>query len=69
MVSEGKKFTEITDFMKKCNSKDDNMIDNDLQKVHNLHIIPGDSIVTADKGFVIIDNSSMGGTHLDLFIY
>ena len=50
------------DFMKKYNFKNDTMVEVDLKTVCNFSIYPGDSIITTDKGFVNIDNGSMGGT-------
>ena len=46
--------------MKKYKVKDDFMNESDLRK-------PGGSILTTEKGFVSIDNSSLGGTHWTCF--
>ena len=39
------------------------MNERELQRVYNYKIYPRDSKISWDKGFVNIDNGSMGGTH------
>ena len=49
--------------MKKYNLKNDTMNESELQRVYNYSIYPRDSEIYSDKGFVNIDDGSMGGTH------
>ena len=56
------------DYMKKNNLKNDTMIESELQRVYNYPIYPRDSKISSNKGFVIIDNVSMGGSHWTFFI-
>ena len=59
----------LTDSMKTCNLKDNTMNESDLQSVFNYPIYPRDSKIFSDKGFVNIDNGSMGGGKpLDSFL-
>ena len=44
------------------------MNESQLQKVYNYFIYPRDSKIYSDKGFVNIDNGSMGGTHWVCFL-
>ena len=44
------------------------MNESQLQRVYNYPIYPRDSKIYSDKGFVKIDNGSMGGTHWTCFI-
>ena len=44
------------------------MNESQLQRIYNYSIYPRDSKVFSDKGFVNIDNGSMGGTHWTCFI-
>ena len=53
--------------MKKYKLKNDTMNESELQKVYNYPIYPRDSKLYSDKGFINIDNVSMGGQSLDLF--
>ena len=53
------KFKEL---MKKYNLKDDTMNESELQKVYNYPIYPRNLKKYSDKGFVNIDNGSMGGS-------
>ena len=39
------------------------MTESQLQIVYNYHIYPRDSKIFSDKGFVNIDNGSLGGSH------
>ena len=39
------------------------MNESELQRVYNYPIYPTDSKIYSDKGFVNIDNGSMGGSH------
>ena len=55
-------------FMKKYNLKDDNMSESQLQKVYIYRIHPRDSQISADEGFVNIDNVAQGGSHWTCFI-
>ena len=56
--------------MKKYNLKNDTMNESQLQiqKIYNYPIYPRDCEIYSDKGFVKIDNGSMGGTHWTCFI-
>ena len=54
--------------MKKLNLKDGNLNESDLQKVYKHSIYPRGSKIHSDKGFVNIDNGSMGGSHWTCFI-
>ena len=56
------------DFMKNNNLKNDNLNESHLQRSYNYPIYPRDSKIYSDKGFVNIDNGSMGGTHWTCFI-
>ena len=62
------KIMNFKDFMKKYNLKNDTMNEIELQRVYNYNIYPRDSKIYSDKGFVIIDNGSQGGTHWTCFI-
>ena len=44
------------------------MNESELQKIYLYSIYPQDSKIYSDKGFVNIDNGSMGGTHWTCFI-
>ena len=59
---------KFKDFMKKYNLKNDIMNESELQKIYNYPIYPRDSKIYSDKGFVNIDNGSMGGSHWTCFI-
>ena len=54
--------------MRKHNLKNITVNESDLQKVYNYPIYPRDSKIYSDKGFVNIDNGSMGGSHWTSFI-
>ena len=56
------------DFMHKGNFKSDTMKESGLQKLYSYRIYPRDSKIYSDKGFVIIDNGSEGGTHWCSFV-
>ena len=62
------KVLNFKDFMKKYKLKDDTMNESQLQWVYNYPIYPRDSKIYSDKGFVNIDNGSMGGSHWTCFI-
>ena len=62
------KILNFKDFMKKNNLKNDTMIERELQRVYNYNIYPRDSKIYSDRGFVNIDNGSMGGSHWTCFI-
>ena len=53
--------------MKKFKLKDNTMNEYQLRKIYNYNIYPRDSKIYSDKGFVNIDNGSMGGTHWTCF--
>ena len=44
------------------------MDESELQQISNYPIYPRDSKIYSDKGFVNIDNGSMGGSHWTCFI-
>ena len=44
------------------------MNESHLQKFYNHPIYPKDSKIYSDRGFVIIDSGSQGGTHWTCFI-
>ena len=54
--------------MKKYNLKTNTMKESQLQRVFNSPIYPRDSKISSDKGFVNIDNGSVGGSHWTCFI-
>ena len=56
------------DFMKKYVLGNVTMKESELQKVYYYHINPRYSKIFSDRGFVIIVNGSMGGTHWTCFI-
>ena len=62
------KVLNFKDFMKKYNLKNDTMNEFHLQKVYNYPIYPRDSKIYSDKGFVNIDDGSMGGSHWTCFM-
>ena len=62
------KVLNIKDFMKKYNSKIDNMIEAQLQKIYNYSIYPRDSKIYSDRALVNIDDGSQKGTHWTCFI-
>ena len=62
------KILNFKDFMKKYKLKNNTMTESELQKFYNFIIYPRDSKIYSDKGFVNIDNGSMGGTHWTCFI-
>ena len=55
------------DFMKKYILKDKTMKESPLQKIYIYPIYPIDSKTYSNKGFVNINNGSMGGTHWTCF--
>ena len=54
--------------MEKFNLKDDTINESEIQRVYKYPIYPRDSQIFSDKGFVNIDNGSMGGSHWTCFI-
>ena len=62
------KILNFRDFMKKYKLKDDTKNESELEKVYNYSIYPRESKIYSDKGFVNIDNGSMGGCHWVCFI-
>ena len=62
------KVLNFKDFLKKYNLKNDTLNESQLQKVYKYPIYPRDSKIYSDRGFVIIDNGSQGGTHWTCFI-
>ena len=39
------------------------MNESDLERVYNYNLYPRDSLITTNKGFVILDNRQLRGTH------
>ena len=62
------KILNFKDFMKKYNLKDDTMNESDLQRVYNYPIYPKNSKIYSERGFVNIDDGSMGGSHCTCFV-
>ena len=62
------KILNFKDFMKKYKLKNDTMNVSEVQKVYNYPIYPRDSKIYSDRGFINIDNVSVGGTHWTCFI-
>ena len=62
------KLLNSKDFMKKYNLKNDTLNEFQLQSVYNYNIYPRDSKIYSEKGFVNIDNGSMGGSHWTCFL-
>ena len=62
------KVLNFKDFMKKHNLKNDTMNESELRRVYNYPIYPRDSKIYSERGFVNIDNGSMGGFHWICFI-
>ena len=54
--------------MRKNKIKIDTMNEFELQKIYNYPIYPTDSKIYSDKGFVNVDDGSMGGSHWTYFI-
>ena len=54
-------------FMKRYNLKNDTLNESQLQRFYDYPIYPRDSKKYSDKGFVNIDNGSMGGSHWTCF--
>ena len=54
--------------MKKFKLKVDNMTESQLQTIYNYNILPRDSKIYSDKGFVNIDDGRMGGYYWTCFI-
>ena len=61
------KILTFKDFIKKYKLKNDTMNESQLQRVYNYLIYARDSKIHSDKGFVNIDNGSMGGSHRTCF--
>ena len=62
------KLLNSKDFIKIYNLKNDSLNESQLQSVFIYPIYPRDSKIYSDKGFVNIDNGSMGGSHWTCFI-
>ena len=62
------KILNFKDFMKKNKLKDNTMNESQLQRVYDYKIYPRDFKIHSDKGFVNMDNGSMGGTHWMCFV-
>ena len=62
------KILNFKDFMKIYNLKDDSMNESQLQEKYSYPRYPRYSKIHSDKGFVNIDNGSMGGSHWICFI-
>ena len=58
----------IKDFMKKYNLEINTMNEIVLKRVYKCPIYTRDSKIHSDKGFVYIDNGSMGGSQWTCFI-
>ena len=58
----------FTAFMKKENLKNATMNEYELQRLCKNHIYTKNSKTNSNKGFVSIDNGSMGGTHWSCFL-
>ena len=54
--------------MEKYNLKNNTMNELESQRIYNYPIYPRDSKKYSDRGFVCIDNDSMGGSHWIFFI-
>ena len=61
------KLLNFKDFMIKNILKSDTMNKSQMQKIYNLSMYPRDGKVYSDKGFVNIDNGSIGGAHWTCF--
>ena len=61
------KILNFKDFMKKYNLKNDTMNESELQRVYNYRIYPKNSKIYSERGFVDIDDGSMGGSHWTCF--
>ena len=57
------KILNFKKFMKTYNLKNDNMNESQLQKVYNYPNYRRDSKIITYKGFVNLDNGSLGGAH------
>ena len=55
-------------FTKKHNLKNITMNESEIQRIYNYPIYLRDSKINSDKGFLNIDNGSLGGTHWTCFI-
>ena len=53
--------------MKKYILRNKTMNESQLQRVYNYNIYPRDSKIYSDKGFINIDDGSMGGSHWNCF--
>ena len=62
------KVLNFKDFMKKYKLKDDTMNESELQRIYNNAIYPRDSKNYSARGFEIIDNGRLNGTHWTCFI-
>ena len=58
----------LGDFLKKCILKKDTMNESELQRIYNYPIYPRDSRFYSGRGFVNIDDGSMGGSLWTCFI-
>jgi len=61
------KVLNFENFMKKYNLKNDTMNESQLQRVYNYPIYARDSKIYSKRGFVNIDDGSMGGSHWTCF--
>ena len=62
------KVLNFKNFTKKQKLKNYTMNESELQKNYDYNIYPRHSKIYSDKGFVNIDNGSMGGSHWTCFI-
>ena len=60
--------SKFKDFMKIYKLKDDIMNESELQRIYRYPMYPRDSNIYSDRGFVIFDNGSMGGSQWTCFI-
>ena len=54
--------------MEKENLKNNTLKENGLQRVYDILIYPRDSKKHSDRGFVVLDDGSMGGSHWTCFM-
>ena len=57
------KILNFEDFMNKYNLKNNTMDESEVQRIYIFRFYRRDSKIHSDKGFIEIDNGSMGGSH------
>ena len=62
------KLLNFKDFMTKYSLKNNTVNESEIQRVYNYSIYPRDSKILSDRGFVNVDNGSMGGIHWTCFL-